>query len=40
MKEQANITIPRKIKSTVYRKIREDYELRLKIAADCRILQN
>ncbi|GEN74121.1 hypothetical protein [Chryseobacterium lathyri] len=34
MKEQANITIPTKIKHTVYRKIREDYDLRLKIAAD------
>ncbi|GAB0155907.1 hypothetical protein CHRYSEOSP005_11690 [Chryseobacterium sp. Alg-005] len=34
MKEQANITIPRKIKPTVYRKIQEDYDLRLKIAAD------
>ena len=34
MKEQANITITSKIKSTVYRKIQEDYDLRVKIAAD------
>lgn len=34
MKERANITIPKKIKPTVYRKIQEDYDLRVKIAAD------
>lgn len=34
MKEQANITIPRKLKNTVYRKIREDLELREKIEKD------
>lgn len=34
MKEQANITITSKIRSTVYRKIQEDYDLRVKIAAD------
>ncbi|MCQ4139189.1 hypothetical protein [Chryseobacterium sp. EO14] len=34
MKNQTNITIPSKIKPAVYRKIQEDYDLRLKIAAD------
>lgn len=34
MKEQANITNPNKLKETVSRKIKEDYDLRVKIAND------
>lgn len=34
MKERTNITNPNKLKETVSRKIKEDYDLRVKIAND------
>ena len=38
--KQANITKTNKIKDTVYRKIQEDYDLRIKIARDVQMREN